>query len=168
MEIQACHHLPILNCRLRYRICTGIHEVCAGINAQCRNYSQLGECWKMIYAAISQLWVALVWHYFDTTATSMRQVCNKNKMTRTVQLWRKMSKEIIILLYWEYFMMTSFFWVLNTRRRPVNLVSLSSHVLVLLVHRDSSLKQHQLFVMTVTGWIRGTAVSADPAGLMIP
>ena len=77
MEIQACHHLPILNCRLRYRICTGIHEVCAGINAQCRNYSQLGECWKndicCHFPVVSCASLALLRHYCDKYAASMQQ-----------------------------------------------------------------------------------------------
>ena len=47
-----------------------IHEVCAGVDTQCRNYPQLGVCWKMIYAGISQPLVALL-------PTLLRQVCDK-------------------------------------------------------------------------------------------
>ena len=94
------------------------------------------------FPVVSCASLALLRHYCDKYAASMQQEQDDKNSAIVKEKWvRKLlfyftGKNII-------FYDDINFWVLNTRRRPVNLVSLSSHVLVLLVHRDSSLKQHQ-------------------------
>ena len=107
-----------------------------------RNWGVLENDICCHFPVVSCASLALLRHYCDKYAASMQQEQDDKNSAIVKEKWvRKLlfyftGKNII-------FYDDVIFWVLHTRRRPVNLVSLSSHVLVLLVHRDSSLKQHQ-------------------------